>query len=194
VNRGRLVAGIICLALAALLGVANVALPPDKLMFTIGEQNMPWVPPVVLGIVGIGLLATVGTGTQRIEGRAPRAEIVVDPEKATLNKRLEMIGWGCFLIMLGGFWLVPHTVIARGFWSIGVGIIMLGLNAARYFLKIRMSGFTTFLGIISLIGGILQLVGLEAIEGAFLLIILGAFLLLKPWFDKRQLFGRAEQS
>ena len=29
---------------------------------------------------------------------------------------------------------------------------------------------------------------------AFLLIILGAFLLLRPWFDKRQLFGKAEQA
>jgi hypothetical protein len=57
-----------------------------------------------------------------------------------------------------------------------------------------MSGFTTFLGVISLIGGILQLMGLEAIEGAFLLIILGAFLLFKPWFDKQQLFGKAEQA
>jgi hypothetical protein len=194
VNKGRLIGGIICLALAALLGVANVALPADKVMFTVGEQNMPWVPPAILGIVGIGLLATAGTGGQRMESREPRPEIVVDPEKAALNQRLEAIGWGCFLIMLGGFWLVPHTVIAKGFWSIGVGVIMLGLNAARYFLKIRMSSFTTFLGIISLIGGVLQLTGLEAIEGAFLLIILGAFLLLRPWFDKRQLFGKAEQS
>jgi hypothetical protein len=193
VNKGRLIGGIICLALAALLGVANVALPADKVMFTVGDQNMPWVPPAILGIVGIGLLVTAGTGGQRMESRAPRPEIVVDPEKAALNQRLEAIGWGCFLIMLGGFWLVPHTVIAKGFWSIGVGVIMLGLNAARYFLKIRMSSFTTFLGIISLIGGVLQLTGLEAIEGAFLLIILGAFLLLRPWFDKRQLFGKAEQ-
>jgi len=96
--------------------------------------------------------------------------------------------------MLGGFMFVPHTVIAKGFWSIGVGLIMLGLNAARYFYKIKMSGFTTFLGVISLLGGILQLAGLEAIEGAFLLIILGTFLLVKPWFDKRRLFGKAEES
>jgi len=38
------------------------------------------------------------------------------------------------------------------------------------------------------------LAGLEAIEGAFLLIILGTFLLVKPWFDKRRLFGKAEES
>jgi hypothetical protein len=113
-------------------------------------------------------------------------------EKATLNKRLEGIGWGCFLIMLGGFALVPHETVAKGAWSIGVGVIMLGLNAARYFYKIKMSGFTTFLGILSLLGGIAELLGITSLEGAFLLIILGAYLILKPWFDKRQLFGKAE--
>ncbi len=193
-NKSRFMWGIICLALAALLGVLSVVLPADKMMFTVGEENMPWVPAVILGIVGIVLLVTSVGGQRETTPQAARPEIVLDPEKAALNQRLEMMGWGCFLIMLGGFVLVPHTVVARGFWSIGVGSIMLGLNAARYFFKIRMSGFTTFLGVISLIGGILQLVGLEAIEGAFLLIILGAFLLVRPWFEKRQLFGRAEEA
>jgi hypothetical protein len=39
-----------------------------------------------------------------------------------------------------------------------------------------------------------QLLGVKNLEGAFLLIILGAFLLLKPWFDQHKLFGKAEQS
>jgi len=193
-NRGRLIWGVICLALAALLGVLNVVLPADKLMFQVGEENMPWVPAVILGVVGIVLLATAGIGGQRTEAQAPREEPVVDPEKAALNKRLEAIGWGCFLIMLGGYLLVPHTTVAKGFWSIGVGVIMLGLNAARYFNNIKMSGFTTFLGVIAMIGGVLQLMGLEEIEDAFLLIILGAFLLAKPWFDRQQVFGKAEEA
>ena len=67
-----------------------------------------------------------------------------------MNKRLEMIGWGFFLLMLGGFSLVPREIVPMGIWSIGVGLIMLGLNAARYFNGLKMSGFTTFLGIISL--------------------------------------------
>ena len=98
---------------------------------------------------------------------------VVDPQKAALNKRLETIAWGCFLIMLGGFMFVPGEIIRGGWWSIGVGLIMLGLNAARYFNGLRMSGFTTFLGILSIIGGVLDLVGLEGISGAILLVVLG---------------------
>lgn len=120
-------------------------------------------------------------------------DLVQKAEKQKLNKSLETIGWGLFLIMLGGFALVPREQVPKGVWSIGVGLIMLGLNAARYFYKIKMSGFTTVLGILSLLGGIAELFGVTSLEGAFLLIILGAYLILKPWFEKRQLFGKAEQ-
>jgi hypothetical protein len=36
--------------------------------------------------------------------------------------------------------------------------------------------------------------GLNDLGGAIFLIILGSYLLVKPWFDKRQLFGKAEES
>ncbi len=118
----------------------------------------------------------------------------IDADKARLNKRLENSAWGLFLIMLGGFAFVPDAMIPKGLWSIGIGMIMLGLNAVRYFYKIRMSGFTTFLGILSLLGGIAEWIGWTSLDLALILIILGAYLLLKPWFDKRRLFGKAEQS
>ena len=116
------------------------------------------------------------------------------PDKAQLNKRLETMAWGLFLIMLGGFMYVPETTISKGIWSIGVGLIMLGLNAVRYANKIKMSGFTTVLGILSLAAGLLQVLGVMAMEGAVLLIILGAYLLIKPWFEERKLFGKAEEN
>ena len=118
----------------------------------------------------------------------------ISKQKAALNKRLETIAWGLFLIMLGGFMYVPETTISKGVWSIGVGLIMLGLNVVRYTRKIRMSGFTTVLGILSLIAGALQVAGIVALEGAVLLIILGAYLVLKPWFEEHKIFGKAEES
>jgi hypothetical protein len=192
-NTGRLIAGIICLILAGILAVANLVLPLDRLMFTVGEANMPWVPAIILGIVGIALLATA-VGGQKEPAQAEQPEIIQDEGKAALNKRLETIGWGLFLVMLGGFALVPKELVSKDFWSIGIGLIMLGLNAARYFNGIKMSGFTTVLGIIALLSGTAQLLGMEMLEGALFLIILGAYLLLKPYFDKRQLFGKAEES
>jgi hypothetical protein len=189
-NKSKLIWGIICLVIAGGLVVANIALPPENLMFQVGAVNMPWVPPIVLGIIGIVLLSTVN----QPEVEKDEMEVVVDPENAALNKRFETMAWGAFLIMLGGFMFVPEEIIKGGWWSIGVGLIFLGLNAARYFNGLRMSGFTTFLGIISVIGGVLDLVGIEGIDGAILLIVLGVYLILKPYFEKRQLFGKAEQS
>ncbi|RPI86351.1 MAG: hypothetical protein EHM41_08795 [Chloroflexi bacterium] len=123
-----------------------------------------------------------------------RSKVVRDPEKAALNKRLETAGWGLFLIMAGGFALVPDETIPQGLWSIGIGLIMLGLNITRYFYKIRMSGFTTVLGILALLGGIAELMGITSLGIGLLLIILGVYLFFKPWFEKRQLFGKAEES
>jgi uncharacterized membrane protein len=118
----------------------------------------------------------------------------LDPEKAALNKRLETIFWGLFLIMLGGWALIPSETIPKGAWSVAVGFLLLGLNAVRYFNKIRMSGFTTVLGILAILGGIGDMFGWADLNGALLLIILGAYLILKPWFEERKLFGKAEKS
>jgi hypothetical protein len=192
-NKSRFIWGVICLALAGLLAVLTATLPPENMMFMIGDQNLPIVPAIVLAIVGVFLLATAG-GESRPASEQPRVEFVRDESKAALNKRLETIGWGLFLIMLGGFSFVPHEQVPKGYWSIGVGLIMLGLNLARYMNEIRMSGFTTFLGILSLISGVTQLFFSYSLDTAFFLIILGAYILLKPWFDRRQLFGKAEEA
>jgi hypothetical protein len=192
VNRGRLIGGIICLAIAILLAVLNLTLDADRVMFQLGDQNRPWVPVIILAVIGIVLLATVRGGVR--EEPAPAApKAPADPEKAALNKRMEAAAWGLFLIMLGGSLLVDRDVVAKGWWTIGVGVIMLGLNLARYLTGIKMSGFTVVLGILAVIGGILELTGMDQIEGAVLLIILGAYLLLKPYFDRRALFGSAEE-
>jgi hypothetical protein len=190
-NKSKLIWGIVCLLLAAVLGVLSIVLPEDSMIFYAGEENLRWVPAVVLAIVGIILLATMGQPSAKKEEAKP--DVAIDPEKAALNKRLEGMAWGAFLIMLGGFMFIPDETVDQGWWSIGVGLIFLALNAARYFNGLRMSGFTTFLGIISLIGGVMGLFGLD-VDGAVLLIVLGGYLILKPYFDKRQLFGKAEQS
>jgi hypothetical protein len=196
-NKSRLIGGIVCLAVAGLLVVLNVALPEDKIVFMVGDTNMPFVPPLVLGVIGVVLLVTAReSGEKETAKAAPetqKGEVELS-EKAILNKRLETIGWGLFLVMLGGFALVPHELVAKGLWSIGVGVIMLGLNVTRYVYKIKMSGFTTFLGIISLLSGATQLMGVNNLDAPILLIVLGAYLIVKPWVEKRRLFGKAEDS
>jgi len=193
-NKSRAIWGVICLAIAGLLAVLNLTLPPEKLMFTIGDQNMPWVPVAIFGVIGLILMGSAITSNPTDDQPSERPEVVIDPEKAALNKRLESICWGLFLIMAGGFMFVNKEIINSGWWSIGVGLIMLGLNVARYFNQIRMSSFTTFLGILSLLGGIAQVLGWTALDDALFFLLLGAFLLIRPLFDRKQLFGKAEQA
>lgn len=186
--------GILSLFAALGLVYANLTLPPESLWFDLGYGNMPWVPPVVFAVIGIILLATSNKGESRMSEQPPKPTPVIDPEKTVLNKRLETAFWGLFLIMLGGQWLLRDVNIPKGTWDVGVGLILLGLNAARYFNGLRMSGFTTFLGILSLVGGLAQMIFEFDLGGALLLIVLGAYLILKPWFDERKLFGRAEEN
>jgi hypothetical protein len=188
-NKGRLIWGIICVVFAALLVGATLAQPPENTMFMVGEANMPWLPPLVIGIVGIVLVVS---GVQ--SPAKPPAPIAIDPNKAALNKQLETGAWGAFLILLGASLFISDEIVQEGWWSIGVGVIMLGLNVSRRINGLRMSGFTTLLGILSIAGGILDLAGVEGVSGAILLIVLGAYLLLKPWFEQRQMFGKAEQA
>jgi len=194
-NKLKLILGIVSLVISTALAVLNLTLSPDRIWFDIGYGNMPWVPPIVFGIIGIVLLATAGIGSQSETNSAsqPKPEVILDPEKTALNKRLETVFWGLFLIMLAGWWLIPDETAPKGLWSIAVGLLLLGLNAVRYYSKIKMSGFTTFLGILSLLGGIIEIAGLADLNGALLLLILGAYLILKPWFEKHGLFGKAEE-
>jgi hypothetical protein len=105
---------------------------------------MPWVPPIIFGIIGNILLVTAGIGRkyETIPEPQSKPEVILDPEKAALNKRLDTITWGCFLIMWAGFLFVSKiwNQVPDGLWFIVVGAIMLVLNTARYFNKIKMSG------------------------------------------------------
>lgn len=192
VNAGRLAAGIIVLAIGLLLVVLTFVLPEDRTMFMIGDENLPIVPAIFLTGLGLYLIFTARSSKEESAGATAEKSQVDElktAEHEALNKRLETIGWGLFLIMLGGFAFIPNEQVPDGIWSIGIGVIMLGLNATRYYYGLKMSGFTTFLGVLALLSGVGQMLGLYSLDGALLLIILGAYLLFKPWFDKRQLFG-----
>lgn len=106
-------------------------------------------------------------------------------EKHDLDKRLETIGWALFLIMIGGLGLVPAWQVPGGTWLIGVGLIMLGLNAARFLNGIKMSGFTIVLGILAFFSGLGDFLGAQLPLFPILLILIGANILLKPLFDKK---------
>ena len=99
-------------------------------------------------------------------------------EQRALNKRLEALGWGLFLVMIGGLWLVPGELVREGTWLIGVGVIMLGLNAARFLNKIKMSWFTIVLGVLALAAGLGDYVGVDLPLIPILLVLVGASIIV----------------
>ena len=105
-------------------------------------------------------------------------------DRKVLNKRLETLSWGLFLIMCGGVALVPNGVIPQGSWLLGAGLIMLGLNVARYLNGIRISGFTAVLGVIATASGIGSIAGVDVPVLPVILILVGANLLLRPLFER----------
>ena len=101
-----------------------------------------------------------------------------------LNKRIENMSWGVFLVMIGCIWLVPDRYVPQGTWLIGTGLILLGLNLIRFFKGIRMSGFTLLLGSIALISGVADLFYVDLPLFPILLILIGANILIKPLIEK----------
>ena len=99
------------------------------------------------------------------------------PARRELNQRLETISWGLFLIMLGGFALLRS--VPEGTWLIGTGVIMLGLNAVRLLLGIRVSWFTVILGTVALLSGLSSVYGVSIPVGPLLIILIGLAIILR---------------
>jgi hypothetical protein len=99
----------------------------------------------------------------------------------TLNRDLATIAWGAFFIWWGVTELFPF--LPHGIGALGIGLILLGLNAARSLNGIPASGFTTTLGILALVLGGLELarsvlrLPFEIPVFAILLIVLGMIVL-----------------
>jgi hypothetical protein len=111
-------------------------------------------------------------------------EHVETERQGTLNKRLEDIGWGLFLMMIGVLWLVPDATVPQGTWVIGAGLIMIGVNAVRHKKGIRVNGFSTSLGVLALAAGLASISGIRLPLFPIVLVAIGAMILLKPFFTR----------
>jgi hypothetical protein len=99
----------------------------------------------------------------------------------SINRNFEGIAWGTLFIWWGISVLVPS--MPNGTTAFGTGLILLGVNIARKLAGIPISGFSTTIGILALVWGGLELVGvlvslpIELPIFAILLIVLGLIVL-----------------
>jgi hypothetical protein len=87
-----------------------------------------------------------------------------------LPRRIDAIGWGLLFLMTGTLALIPG--LPEGTWLAGLGVLLLGLNAARIVLGLSPEWFTVILGSVALLAGLGGMVGV-AVPGFALLFILG---------------------
>ena len=104
-----------------------------------------------------------------------------DTRKSTFD--LEAIAWGVFFILWGITELLPS--LPKGTGTVGIGVILIGINLARSWKGQPTSGFTTTLGVLALLLGGLELarpywhLSFELPIFAILLIVLGAIMLVR---------------
>ncbi len=98
------------------------------------------------------------------------------------NLDLNAFAWGALFILWGITELFPS--LPEGTGALGIGVILIGLNLARFWMGKPTSGFSTTLGILALLLGGLQLaqpylhLSFELPVFAILLLVLGLILLV----------------
>jgi hypothetical protein len=98
-------------------------------------------------------------------------------DSSNLDRRLDQIGWGVFLIMIGAIWLIPS--VPQGMWLIGTGVLLLGLNAVRYMRGVSWHRTWTALGLLAFLAGVGELTGIKLPLFAISLVMVGLSLVLR---------------
>jgi hypothetical protein len=107
----------------------------------------------------------------------------------TKNMSYEGIAWGVIFIWWGITELFAPLPPGTG--AVGIGLILVGLNVARYMTGIPTSRFSLALGIIALVWGVLELAGavlslpFEIPVFPIVLIVFGAFLVMSSFAQAR---------
>ncbi|HEU0076052.1 MAG TPA: hypothetical protein VFQ76_00280 [Longimicrobiaceae bacterium] len=99
---------------------------------------------------------------------------------AELDRRLEDIGWGLFFVLIGGVWLLPQAWVPDGAPLMGIGLLLLALNAFRWLKGIAVHVLSTALGALALAGGVGELLDAELKLFPAFLVVVGACIVLKP--------------
>ena len=112
----------------------------------------------------------------------------------TENHRFETLAWGLLFVWLGTWWgLLEGRVLPGGMGALGVGLILLGLNLARWLKGIDISILSSAFGAFFLLLGSVKLANinlncpcLQMPVYALFLIVLGGIVLLREFLPARK--------
>ncbi len=95
-------------------------------------------------------------------------------QRSELNRKLEAIGWGLFFIWMG---IALFAHVGWGAGLLGVGIITLGVQAARKYFGMKLEGFWVAVGFLFVVGGVWKLFNVHLGLLPILCIVAGVALL-----------------
>lgn len=115
----------------------------------------------------------------RIWGTQP-AMAEQDRRKIALDGRLAGLFWALLFILTGALLMFPDERIPRGTWLVGIGLILLTLNAVRLATGIPVRVLPTLLGALALAAGLAAYAGVTLPLFALTLVAIGASIVLEP--------------
>lgn len=104
------------------------------------------------------------------------------PDERSLERALQAIGWGLFLIWMG---IALLSNLGWGVGLLGVGIIALGGQIARKHFNLRVERFWVTVGVLFLLGGAWELFEIRVGLTPVLIIVAGIVLLLSPLLGRK---------
>jgi hypothetical protein len=102
------------------------------------------------------------------------------------DERMQRVAWASALLMTGTLWLTPASWAPEGSWLAGLGLILLGLNAARYLRGLRTDGLGAVAGGAALVAGLGRMLGGQLPFVPLLLVVLGAAMLVAAVAETRK--------
>lgn len=102
-----------------------------------------------------------------------------------LNSRLNQIGWGIFLLMIGVIWLIPGNVLPDGSLFLTGGLIMIVINLVKKQKGIQTGNGNVIFGFVLIGIGIIDLLDSPVPVIAALLIFWGIGILFRALRKKQ---------
>ncbi len=103
-------------------------------------------------------------------------------EQRALAGRIDAAGWGIFFLWVG---IALLAELGWGIGLIGVGAIMLGAQAWRGLAAVQVERFSVTIGVLFVIAGFWNLLGLRIDVVPLLFIAAGVAILLSAWRSRR---------
>ena len=123
-------------------------------------------------------------GQQKPEGKrepapvagAKEAEEQKAPDTSELARKVDAAAWALFFIWIG---IALLTNLGLGGAMLGVGLIIIGGLAARWYFRLKVEGMWIVVGVLFVVGGLWGILGITRVPlGPILLIVAGVAILI----------------